>query len=456
MPAARSLGWALRLTDLLGARPDEVTEQHLRRLVDGTVREDADLDFKQMHYGASDGDKRELAADLAAMANHRGGLIIIGIREEGEVAVELTPVVLDAGEESRIRQIAAGNIAPHLTFEVWTVSSRSDSSRGYYLVAVPPSTLRPHAVRSDINLRFPVRDGTTKRWLGEPELAAAYRDRYRLATDQSVRGKRILDEGLATMDVEASAFLAVSMVPTGAGSMAIDLSCVAAVQQWVRGLGAPNRFEGFFDPMGNPTAGVGTHRVTVSPVWERDQLRRSSYVEFFDDGAGFACTYLFDERDPFGGEHTETWILDERLMWDVGRCLHILGAHAVRNCGAWGDALIEARIIAKAGQPAKLVFMQRLAPEAERPAEITGGRALEQAEARNTVVVEALATISPDLSVATRLLTTELFHAFGAAEVRQIAPDGALRRRHLGGDGELQAWAEQHGLVLSDENVPSS
>lgn len=71
----------LRVTDLLGTPPTQVTEQDLARLVDGAVREDADLDFKGAPYGSSDADKRELGADVAAMANSRGGLIIIGIED---------------------------------------------------------------------------------------------------------------------------------------------------------------------------------------------------------------------------------------------------------------------------------------------------------------------------------------------------------------------------------------
>jgi hypothetical protein len=338
MPAPWSPGWAIRLTDLLGIRPDQATEAELDRLVTGGVREDADLDFKEERYGNSDSERREMAADIAAMANRRGGLIVIGIREENEVAVERTPVELDAGEETRIRQIAAGNIAPHLTFDIQVVQSPADPDRGYYLLIVPPSMLRPHAVRSGSSLRFPVRDGTTKRWLSEPEVADAYRDRYRLAADQAGRVTRILEDGLGMMDQGARAFLAVGMVPTGLGSMHIDLARVRAIEQWVRTLGPANRFEGFFDPTGTPTANVAAHRVTVSPLWQREQLRQSEYVEFFDDGGGFACTSMFDERDP-AGEHADIWILNERLMWDVGRCLHLLGQHAVRNCGAWAMLL---------------------------------------------------------------------------------------------------------------------
>lgn len=244
-------GWSLRLVDLLGAPLHEVTEAHLERLVTGAVREDADLDFKQERYGNSDGAKRELAGDLAARANDRGGLLVIGIRDEDDVAVERTPVELVDGEEARIRQIAASNIAPHLTFDVRVVASEDDPTRGYYLVIVPPSSLRPHAVRKDRDLRYPRRDGTTTRWLSEPEVADLYRDRFSVASGQTGRLSEILDDGLGAMDLSDEAFLAVALVPTGPGSMPIDLARVDAVGEWVRKeIGAPLWFEGFFDRTG--------------------------------------------------------------------------------------------------------------------------------------------------------------------------------------------------------------
>jgi predicted HTH transcriptional regulator len=218
MPAPRLSGWTFRLADLLGAPPDQAIEEHLDRLITGSVREDADLDYKQEQYGESNEDKREFAADIAAMANYRGGLIIIGIRDENEVAAELTPVRLDPAEERRMRQIAAERIAPHLDFRIRSVQSGADASIGYYLLIVPPSTLRPHLVKAGrTTLGVPVRDGATKRWLAEPEIADAYRDRYRLAIDQAARVSQVLDEGLARMDHAADAFLAVAMVPTGRG-----------------------------------------------------------------------------------------------------------------------------------------------------------------------------------------------------------------------------------------------
>src|SRR4051794_2079982 len=122
MPAVPVAGWSLRLVALLGVPLDQVEEQHLAQFVEAGVREDTDLDFKQETYGTSDSAKRELAGDIAAMANDRGGMVIIGIRDEADVAVELTPEELPDGEEARIRQIAATNITPYLDFTVRVVS----------------------------------------------------------------------------------------------------------------------------------------------------------------------------------------------------------------------------------------------------------------------------------------------------------------------------------------------
>ena len=311
-------GWTLRLVDLLGARLDQITEQHLETLVSGGVREDADLDFKEVGYGKTDQQRRALAGDLAAMGNGRGGLIVIGIRDENDVAVKLTPVELADGEEARVRQIAAGNIAPHLAFDVREIVSEDRPGRGYYMLIVPPSTLRPHAVRKDHDLRYPLRDGTTTRWLSEPEVADRYRDRFTVAAGQAGRMDRVLSEGLDAMDLSEEAFLAVALVPTGAGSMPIDLARVAAVGEWVKTEIGPARwFEGFFDSSVPPgTPGVAAHRVTLTTVYKANEPPNWLYAELYDDGAGFACHRLSDARRNWqGGERPGAWVLNEELLF---------------------------------------------------------------------------------------------------------------------------------------------
>jgi hypothetical protein len=333
--ASATPGWALRLADIFGARIDELTEADLERVVSGRVREDRDLDFKEDRYGGSDGAKRELAADLAALANERGGVIVIGVRDENDVAVGRTPVELVEGEEGRIRQTAASNIAPHLAFDVGVVESLEQPGCGYYLFVVPPSDLRPHAVRKDRDLRYPRRDGTTTRWLSEPEVADTYRSRFTRAGDQAGRVGQVLDEGLAAMNVSEEPFIAVGLVATGTGSMSINLATVDVLAGWAKDHGPARWFEGFFDRQAPPVAGVAAHRVTLRTVYDTDTRPASQYAELYDDGAGFACTRLFDPRRAWQGATEEgSWIANEDLLYGLARCLLLLGRHAGDNCGA--------------------------------------------------------------------------------------------------------------------------
>ena len=444
-------GWTLRLIDLLGARLDVTTEAHLRNLVSGSVREDADLDFKQDGYGNTDQQRRELAGDLAAMGNGRGGLLVIGVRDENDVAVELTSVELVDGEEARIRQIAAGNIAPHLAFDVRVIASEDDAQRGYYLLIVPPSNLRPHAVRKDRDLRYPLRDGTTTRWLSEPEVADLYRDRFTVAAGQTQRLDGILADGLGAMDLSEEAFVAVGLLPTGAGSMPIDLARVAAIGEWAKNeIGPANWFEGFFERQAPPALpSVAAHRVTLTSMYETDAPPGWVYAELYDDGAGFACHRLVDPRA--NGELPGVWILNQDLLTKLSRCLLLLGRHAGENCGAWGDALIEARMVSK--QPSRLAYLAHLG-YANHPEEIAGGRELASpVVSRHTGVVEGLARPGGPLLATTRLFATDLFHAYGSPEVRQITSDGRLRYRYIYLGQELRKWADGRGVEVTDETV---
>jgi predicted HTH transcriptional regulator len=85
----------------------------MRRLVEERVQETFDLDFKRDLYGNSDGAKRELAADVAAMANSGGGLIILGIDEDEHACAQAAPGALaDDADVTRILQIVGSLVAP--------------------------------------------------------------------------------------------------------------------------------------------------------------------------------------------------------------------------------------------------------------------------------------------------------------------------------------------------------
>lgn len=81
----------LRLEELLGCRVEQANESALQRLIEGRIREDTDLESKRELYGTTDAAKRDLATDLSAMANSRGGVIVLGMDENTREVLRLFP-----------------------------------------------------------------------------------------------------------------------------------------------------------------------------------------------------------------------------------------------------------------------------------------------------------------------------------------------------------------------------
>jgi hypothetical protein len=144
-------------------------------------------------------------------------------------------------------------------------------------------------------------------------------------------------------------------------------------------------------------------------------------------------------------------VLNEELLWGIARCLSLLGDHAVGNAGAFGDVLVEARVV---GQGMRLAYLQQIGP-VSFPQEIAGVRTLGLAASRHTLTLEALAGDAQDLLAATRLVASDIFNAFGSPEVRHIAPDGTLRIRYFGSAmADVKRYAEADGIRITEEAVP--
>ena len=82
-------------------KKDSISEEFLRAICEDRRREGDRLEFKRPDGlpGTSEGDKKEFAKDVSAMANKEGGDIIYGIKEgEGEeegIAKELEGISLE-------------------------------------------------------------------------------------------------------------------------------------------------------------------------------------------------------------------------------------------------------------------------------------------------------------------------------------------------------------------------
>jgi Schlafen, AlbA_2 len=102
-----------RLQAIFGVPLDDLQYEHLEALVPNQVSEAFDLDFKGSLYGNADKDRRDLATDVAALANTAGGLLVLGIAEDRQARAVAAPgVAVSDAEIRRILQIVGSLVVP--------------------------------------------------------------------------------------------------------------------------------------------------------------------------------------------------------------------------------------------------------------------------------------------------------------------------------------------------------
>lgn len=447
-----------RVQAALGGVPlDAVTDATLQRLIDGQIQEDLEVEFKGAPYGNSDAARRDLATDAAALANSVGGVIFLGVRAEGGVAVERTPITLDEREEIRMRQIIADLVAPAPEVDIVRVES-SEAGRGFYLLAVPPSPWRPHAVRVNDGLRYPRRDGPRIRYLSETEVADLYRSRFTAEATQRQRLDQIHLEGLEHIAAAESLWLTVCLVPDVPGTMRLDR---AALKQ-LRGF-AEKYNDGFGSMVfGGFDIATGLRRVNIRTGPDVG-LSTVAQVELHTDGSAFAAAAVWNltADTPQGrladGSDETPWLEDEHLVTQLIALMRLSVEHAVEHCGVGRDAAVRVSLNGydrgdgRYRYPARLMHRRRLGlieprsrVEVPRPA-----------VSLHTIDVASCFGAGRELLVGCRLVLTDIYQAFGVPEVEQISEDGALRHRYFSrwARQDLVTWAGRHDVDVLETTL---
>lgn len=448
-----------RLDSLFGTTLDKLTAGHIESLVDNTVAEEFDLDFKAGLYGRTDQDKRNLGGDVAAMANTAGGVIILGVEEEGGHANSAPGVELSDEEASRMRQIVASVVAPMPSFDIVRVTQAGSTTLGYYVIAVPRSPSAPHAVLVNEGLRFPKRNGATTRYLSEPEVALAYRDRLAGEVQQRARLDHIGAEAAARINRDENPWVLVTLVPDLAGDLRITSALVRDFREQTL-----NREAWTVTPRGVSfrKALVGHRRLLADG--SMSDSPRASWVsaEYHADGAGAYGLRLADLRErhasasltaPDEPAERNELLDDVMIAAAVLTGLIRLARHARDRAAAGGTALVRAQLLPSLDAAGIGIGHTRFHGFPETAGSIVSPDDVRHSDAASSL--DDLADPGTELVRVAAALCDELGQVFGLAEQCQFTPDGEIRRRYWSGESqrEVVAWAERHAIPVSEEKL---
>lgn len=427
----------VRVEQLLGCAVKDVDVGALQRLVDGAIPEAEDLEFKSELYGSSDANHRSLAADVAALANAGGGLLVIGIsgrdRAEG-----LSPVHLDSDEEPRMRQIIASLVAPVPEYEVRALPSEGDATEGFWILEVARSTRVPHAVGVSNRLGYPRRHGSTTRWLRESEVAALYRDRFALARGQLERVACVRDEGEAALreatDREC-AWLTLAFAPAYPGSMTTNAASIAMAVSTSRPGAGTEYWGGAMS--GGFARGQAGHRRIVVRLEDAQRRLASGILHLHSDGSVFAGLWIGDHHLPIlggSGATADIYVDQDTLVIAIYDLVRLACRHVVETARAGGEAVLTATLASE--HATRLIHTTRFAhPETESLARVP--------LCEHTIDPFAINASPVEWSAASAMIATDLLQAFGTAEPRLVTPFGEVRA-----NSDAPEWIVERALEL--------
>jgi hypothetical protein len=123
----------------------DVVSSDIDWLVANRVQENDRLDYKREMYGRDDEGKRELLRDVVALANHRGGRLLIGVDEDDEGGAKEAVGVLAGDHATWIHSLCLSSIDDRIVgLEVREIPLETD--RVIVVIQVPESPQGPHMV----------------------------------------------------------------------------------------------------------------------------------------------------------------------------------------------------------------------------------------------------------------------------------------------------------------------
>lgn len=444
----------VRVEQVLGAPPQDLTWVHVTALVTAAVAEGDTVDFKAEHYGNSDKDRFELAKDVTSLANAAGGVLLLGVAEAEGAAAGLPGVALDDGTQTRYRQIIGSLVFPLPDVNLHPIPGPDGDGAGVLVIEVTRSPFAPHAVaQSNGTLRYPQRHGTTTRYLSEPEVADAYRARQLLGESRvellTLREAAFLE----TLD-GSEPWLVLVAVPDLPGYSPVDRVAFNAFRDRIVGRKAGLAWMSpwtFTEVRAGHRRLVATGGTSKAAGWEG----KATWVaaEFHADGSGTFAIRLADllaRRESWQPEPDHASVLDLHVASALLAGLGHLGAHA-NAAGAAGMLNTRAQVWpVSATRPVSLGHMGFMGTRDEH------GPALVTAPVTDLAIPIMDLADGPELVAAAALLLRDTGQLFGVPELGMLSTDGSVRRRYWPQTthAELGRWCATNRVPVSDDVLP--
>lgn len=154
---------------------DDISETDLNGLIEVGVPEGFKIEYKRELYGNSHNNKKEAFKDISSFANSFGGHLIIGIKEDNGIPIEITALQdINPDEEiQRFENLIRDGIEPRLTgVKIKAIPIKSGGH--VIIIRIPRSWNPPHRVSAKNINRFYIRNSAGSHEVSVEELRTLF------------------------------------------------------------------------------------------------------------------------------------------------------------------------------------------------------------------------------------------------------------------------------------------
>lgn len=353
--------------EALGLQPESLSVEIIMSAIQNSVKEERNLDWKTClpQLGEKPDWGQEFAKDVAAMANSGGGIIVFGVKEDGNAgAKEHIPMNLGDSDRNTLLAIAFSNIEPKVLGVNFVTVGDGDSS--VVVLNVPNSKNAPHFINSKKfqgHLVVPIRYGAKTEYVSGETLSNMFRAKH-----EGERGREEqLNEALISASEDAASLDEVSLIavakPTNPSLERLDVDRMIDILSSARSIrgelyeSCAGKIDGFdkSSPLGRLRGHNGAleYRKLVESKGFVDIYDIYSEVELHFDGSitlksSVGGIYKNDSGKPFNPKHLEAFSIDLVSL--------VLASSA--NLKIWGSYDIGLTIKEAKGKPVQMKFSQ--------------------------------------------------------------------------------------------------